>query len=257
VGSIEISDYLDVLARVEDLPDFIDGLLETLDKNDGIAWEVLDLYNIVDESPSLAIFEEKSLTKGWKFEQIPLQHCPYVPIPGDWETYLANINKKQRHEIRRKIRRAESYESEWGDAVEWYFVENGDNLEQEIEDFMSMMAQDQAKERFLTEDMRQNMQIASRAAFDAGWLQLAFLTVGGKKAAGYLNFDYDNIIWVYNSCLNYELGDLSPGWVLLGYLLQWTNENNRARLDFMRGDEDYKYRFGGIDRRVYRLTIRR
>ena len=27
-------------------------------------------------------------------------------LPGDWETYLAGIDKKQRHEIRRKMRRA-------------------------------------------------------------------------------------------------------------------------------------------------------
>jgi len=35
--------------------------------------------------------------------------------------------------------------------------------------------------------------------------------------------------------------------VLLGYLLQWANEQQRAAFDFMRGDEEYKYRFGAID----------
>ena len=42
--------------------------------------------------------------------------------------------------------------------------------------------------------------------------------------------------------------DLSAGWVLLGYLLRWANENQRAEFDFLRGDEDYKYRFGALDR---------
>jgi len=52
-------------------------------------------------------------------------------------------------------------------------------------------------------------------------------------------------IWVYNSGINFEYSAYSPGWVLLAYLLQWANENHRERFDFMRGNEDYKYRFGG------------
>jgi len=77
------------------------------------------------------------------------------------------------------------------------------------------------------------------------------------KAAGYLNFDYGNHFWVYNSGLDYNFGYYSPGWVLLGYLLEWANVNKRQAFDFMRGDEDYKYRFGGVDRFVMRAQIRR
>ena len=51
--------------------------------------------------------------------------------------------------------------------------------------------------------------------------------------------------------------ELSPGWVLLGYLLQWANEHKRAEFDFMRGDEDYKYKFGGQNRHVMRAKVTR
>ncbi|MEW5830742.1 MAG: GNAT family N-acetyltransferase, partial [Chloroflexota bacterium] len=70
-------------------------------------------------------------------------------------------------------------------------------------------------------------------------------------------FDYDNRIWVYNSGLDFGFRDLSPGWVLLGYLLQWANENGRREFDFMRGDEDYKFKFGGIQSWVMRVKITR
>jgi CelD/BcsL family acetyltransferase involved in cellulose biosynthesis len=43
--------------------------------------------------------------------------------------------------------------------------------------------------------------------------------------------------------------------VLLGHLLQWANENDRSEFDFMRGNEDYKYKFGAVDRFVTRLTV--
>jgi CelD/BcsL family acetyltransferase involved in cellulose biosynthesis len=117
------------------------------------------------------------------------------------------------------------------------------------------MAQDPEKAAFLTDVMRSQMKAGVHAAFRAGWLQLAFMEVDGEKACGYLNFDYDNKIWVYNSGLDRKFMDLSPGWVLLGYLLQWANENKRAEFDFLRGDEDYKYKFGGLDRHVMRVKI--
>ncbi len=253
LGSIEISDYLDLIAAPQDLPDFIDALLDYLSGSDVPAWKVLDFYNILENSPTLSLLTSAAQRRSWQVQQERLQHCPYIPIPGDWETYLAGIDKKQRHEIRRKIRRAETNEP----PVSWYIVDNEDTLDAEIDHFLALMAQDPEKDRFLTDVMRTQMRASVHAAFQAGWLQLSFLEVGGQKAAGYLNFDYRNRLWVYNSGLNYEFRELSPGWVLLGYLLQWANEHRVHSFDFMRGDEDYKYRFGGIDRHVMRLVVRR
>ena len=122
---------------------------------------------------------------------------------------------------------------------------------------MALMAEEPDKARFLSEEMRRQMHLACRAAFDNGWLQLAFLEANGCKTAGYLNFDYLNRIWVYNSGLDRTCLDLSPGWVLLGYLLQWASENKREEFDFMRGDEDYKYRFGAVDKQLVKVTVRR
>lgn len=257
LGSIEISDYLDMLGCMEDLPLFTEGLLNLIAKDDSLDCQVLDLYNILEDSPLLPSLRNNAESLGWSVQQEKLQHCPYIPIPGDWETYLAGIDKKQRHEIRRKIRRAESWESEWNEPVRWYAVEDSDALASEMEAFMDLMAQDPEKDRFLTPMMRTQMQAAARAAFDNHWLQLAFLEVGKTKAAGYLNFDFDNHIWVYNSGLNFNFRELSPGWVLLGYLLQWANDHQRSRFDFMRGDEDYKYRFGGVDRFVVRVRLQK
>lgn len=253
LGSIEISDYLDLIVHTPDLSDFLDKLLALLHGRQAPEWEVLDLYNIPENSPTLPALKAAAEKRGWQYNLEKLQPCPYVPLPGDWDTYLAGIDKKQRHEIRRKIRRAESYE----EPVRWYIVEDGETLDAEIEDFLELMAYDDEKTQFLTDVMRTQMRAAVHAAFEAGWLQLSFLEVGGVKAAGYLNFDFDNHIWVYNSGINFDYGGLSPGWVLLGYLLQWANKNQRAAFDFMRGDERYKYKFGGIDRFVMHATVRR
>ncbi len=251
LGSIEISDYLDVLCQPEDLPAFMEALLEHLESSPEPASHLLDWYNLLENSPTLPALQSAASVRGWEFSQQPLQHCPYIPLPGDWEKYICSIDKKQRHEIRRKMRRADEYYL----PTRWYIVEDGTNIEQEINAFLDLMSCEPDKAKFLTPAMREQLRAIMKAAHASGWLQLAFIEVNGEKAAGYLNFDYQNHIWVYNSGLDFRFRELSLGWVLLGRLLEWSNANARASFDFMRGDEDYKYRFGAIDRQVMRVTL--
>ncbi len=253
LGSYEISDFLDLIVRPADAESFIHGLLGYIQGElaSRLNLDALDFYNLLDASPSLELLQNAAVKRGWKAESTRLQHSPFIKLPGDWDAYLAGIDKKQRHEIRRKIRRAE--ESEF--AVNWHIVETEKQLAQESEIFLDLMNQDKDKQDFLTPAMRKQMKDIMHKAYDMGCLQLAFLTVNSSYAAAYLNFDYGNRIWVYNSGLDYDYTDFSPGWVLLGYLLRWANENGRSEFDFMRGDEDYKYKFGAVDRFVNRVTI--
>lgn len=253
VGSIEISDYLDLIVSPSNLKVFVEALFDFLTGPQAPDWQVLDFYNIVETSATLTALQQGTARRGWTYTQTELQHCPYIPLPSDWDSYLAGISKKQRHEIRRKIRRAENHTL----PMRWYTVNDAASLDEGIDAFLALMAQDEEKKRFLTEIMRSQMRAAVHAAFDAGWLQLSFLEFDGENAAGYLNFDFGDHIWVYNSGLNDEFRELSPGWVLLGYLIQQAIKQGCKAFDFMRGDEDYKYRFGAIDRYVVRAMIRK
>jgi CelD/BcsL family acetyltransferase involved in cellulose biosynthesis len=276
LGSIEISDYLDIIARPENVTRFLSELLPFLAGLDtarpgsansgsanpgsanGSGWKVLDWYNILEDSPTLPALEQSASALGWAYQAEKLQHSPHVPLPKDWETYLAGLDKKQRHEIRRKMRRMEGE-----NQARWYIAANGGatgaaaTIEAEGRAFLDLMAQDPSKAAFLTEPMRRQMLDTLLCAHQEGCLQLAFLEVGGEKAAGYFNFDYRDRIWVYNSGLDARFREHSPGWVLLGYMLQWAIENGRQEMDFMRGNEDYKYRFGAVDRFVMRAAVRR
>ena len=253
LGSIEVFDYLDFIVRRQHLPGFISALLDWLGSLSVSDWQVLDLYNLIDSSPTLPLLEAAAAARGWHCSLQQIQPSPYIPLPGDWEAYLAGIKKKQRHEIRRKMRRLEE-----GDvSTRWYVVEDASQLEAEMDAFLDLMAQDPAKVSFLTGQMRDHMQRIARCAFQAGFLQLSFLEIDGGKAAGKMAFNYRRRLLAYNSGVDQQYLDYSPGWVLLGYLLQWANENGMEEFDFMRGDEEYKYRFGAIDRFVMRATLQR
>jgi CelD/BcsL family acetyltransferase involved in cellulose biosynthesis len=253
VGSIEISDYLDLIVRKEDHARFVSGLLDFLASLDEPAnWSGLDWYNLPDSSPTLAALKAEAAQRGWTHLEEMYRPTPVITLNGSFDEYLSRVEKKQRHEIRRKMRRAE----ESGRGVRW-FISDMSDVEAETEAFLSLMEHNDDKAEFLRDAMREQMRAVIRTAHENGWLWLAFLEADGKRIAACLNFDYGNKLWGYNAGVNRDFMDLSPGWVLLGYTLQWACENNRSEFDFMRGDEDYKYRFGAANKYVMRVKVTR
>jgi len=252
LGCIEISDFLDLIVSADREREFIEGLLKFISDQlipQGI--RSVDLYNLLEDSPTVSLLSEAGKTAGFEVSKVVLQQAPFITLPGDWDAYLESIDKKQRHEIRRKMRRAAEADA----RVEVYYTTEQAKVAQDTQAFIDLMALDPEKAAFLTLAMREQFKISIQRAFENGWLQLAFLTVDGENAAAYLNFDYQNRIWVYNSGLDRRFMEYSPGWVLLGHLLMWANENKRSAFDFLRGNEDYKYKFGGVDRFVCRVTL--
>ena len=251
VGSIEISDYLDLIVRPDDHARFLAGLLDFLASSATDDWSALDWYNLPDSSPTLAALKAESEKRGWNHHEEIYRPTPRITLNGSFEEYLSRLEKKQRHEIRRKMRRA----AESDKNVRFHVIDSTSDIEFEMNAFFDLMVQDPNKEKFLHPEMREQMTVTIRNAFERGYLWLAFLEVNGSKAAASLNFDYKNKLWGYNSGVGREHMELSPGWVLLAHVIQWCTEHGRTEFDFMRGDEEYKYRFGGVNRFVMRARV--
>ena len=259
IGSIEISDYLDLIVRTDDHARFISGLFDFLATDEVRAgsprpynWSGVDWYNLPDSSITLTALKEEAAKRGWTHLEEIYRPTPRIALNGDFDEYLSRVEKKQRHEIRRKMRRAE----ESGRGVRWFISDMAD-VDAEIDAFLSLMEQDQGKAGFLREPMRNQMRAVIRTAQENGWLWLAFLEADGQRIAAALNFDYNNKLWGYNAGVNRAFMELSPGWVLLAHILQWACENKRTEFDFMRGDEEYKYRFGAVNKYVMRVKLTR
>lgn len=253
VGSIEISDYLDFIVPIETVEPFVEALLLALEEKGPREWEVLDLYNIPQESPSLQALQDAADRRSWAATQERLQPCPVITFDGTWEDYLTSLTKKQRQELKRKMRRVERDPS----GAIWKLVNPEDDAATVANEFLELMTTDLRKVEFLTPAMRVQFQQLIEAAHKNGWLHLSFLDVGSRHAAGYLSFDYGNRLWVYNSGVNAAYLSLSPGWVLLGHMIRWAIENDRHEFDFLRGDEKYKYQLGGQETYIYRIKISR
>jgi len=250
VGSIEISDYLDLIVREEDLPRFLTGLIDFLASSLTETWSAIDWYNLPDSSPTLAALKADSEKRGWNHHEEVYRPTPRIALTGTFDDYLMSLDKKQRHELRRKMRRA----SESG-RVRFHIIDKDADIEPELKAFFHLMVQEPNKALFLKDVMRDQMSNSIRAAHEYNYLWLAFLEIDGVKAAATLCFDYKNKLWGYNSGVSRDFMELSPGWVIMGYTMQWCCENGRYEFDFMRGDEDYKYRMGGVNKYVMRARV--
>lgn len=252
-GQIEVSDYLDFLCPQAHLHAFLSGLLDFIRTEPGLLSRDLDLANFQDDSTSLQILSELSEQKGMQYSSEVLQPSPYIPLQPSWEAYLASISKKQRHEIRRKMRNAEARHE-----TDWYYVTAAHDVPAEVQAFIEMMRNDPSKVAFLTPEMERFLAETALKAFNVGQLHLSFLTFDGRKAAAYVSFLAGGKLWVYNSAWEPAFAPCSPGWVLLAKEITWAIDNHLTEVDMMRGDEVYKYRFGGIDRQIvsFRTSVR-
>ncbi len=254
VGSVDPSDYLDfIIARGREADVgalIVDALAADRD------WDRMDLYNIPQASPTRAWLVQAAAARGWQVTDERQVASPVLALPGSFEAYIAGLGKRERHEMRRKLRRAEAM-----DGLRWYLVDGefASELEPEVEAFLDLMARSRAdKEAFMTPQIRRFFHEGVRAAHRGGWLQLAFLEVEGRKAATYLSFDYDDRLMIYNS--GYEPDDLqavSPGIVLIARLIEHAIEQGKRIVDFMRGDEEYKYHLGAKDTWVHHISVAR
>jgi CelD/BcsL family acetyltransferase involved in cellulose biosynthesis len=250
LGSREVADYLDVIVHRDRLEDFLEALLTRLERE---AWDQLEFDNILESSPTLPIVEAGARRRGWWTQRAQGKPCPVVSLAGGWEGYLSRLHRKQRHELRRKMRRALVHP----EPVEFRLVQEAGAVEAEMEAFLHLMGLDPAKARFLTPAMRSFFHRLAVAGAEGRWLRLGVMLVAGRRAAGYLNFVYRNRLWIYNSGLDPTFLSLSPGWVLLGHLIETAAQEGIQAADFLRGEEAYKTQLGGVPRFVEHLTVGR
>jgi CelD/BcsL family acetyltransferase involved in cellulose biosynthesis len=72
-----------------------------------------------------------------------------------------------------------------------------------------------------------------------------------------VTFDDGDSVYYYNAGVEPDARELSPGVVMVACYMQRAIEFGRRRVDFLRGDEPYKYEWGAVDEPIERLLIQR
>lgn len=261
-GASYHADYATILAAPADLPAVAEAVVAALAD---LPWEAVDLRRLRDGDPAAAALAEafgrREMTQGWTLNLEREDVCPVARIQSgaDFEGVMAGLDKTARHEIRRKVRRAEAA-GEVGLAP-------SDGRAADIEAFIDLHQRrwgaaglfpptpggDQSR-RFV----RRLLELAGPGAPGGpGPVRLDFLVVGERRIAAGLTLETPEAILYYNAGVDPEARDLSPGVVIVERYLRRAVADGRRRLDFLRGDERYKYEWGARDEPILRLLVRR
>jgi CelD/BcsL family acetyltransferase involved in cellulose biosynthesis len=254
VGCVDVSDYVDWVLRQGQEEAALAALLDTLGNELAHEWGELSLCNIPDGSPTLELLAPLAQARGWQVTRAIEEVVPLFRLPESWEAFEQMLRGKARRELRRKLRKAGPYS-----GVDWYIVGPEHDLSAQVDAFIEQLIKSHPeKADFMDARNRAFFHALGRATFDAGQLQLAFLTLNGQHIGAYMNFLYGERVMVYNSGLDPAAYRLSPGIVLMAHLIRHAIERQEHEIfDFLRGDEPYKYSLGGTDTHIYRLRVKR
>jgi CelD/BcsL family acetyltransferase involved in cellulose biosynthesis len=248
IGSADVCDYLDfVIARGMER-DFFNILLNDL-KAKGI--KHLDLRSLRPDSTVLTDLVSTAQSRGYEVICQPEDVSLEVDLPSTWEEYLATLDKKQRHEVRRKLRRL------WETGnIEHRCLQ----LSQEVEDYMGTflklfsLSRDE-KAHFMTAQMESFFRSLAKAMAEVGLLRFGVIELDAQPVAMTMGFDYDDSHYLYNSAYDPQFNYLSVGLLCKVLCLKESIEKGKKKWDFLKGDETYKYQLGGRQVPLYKCHI--
>jgi CelD/BcsL family acetyltransferase involved in cellulose biosynthesis len=249
LGNEDTFDYNDFVIRPGFESTFFATLLEYL-KEQRVS--TLELPSLMETSPTLVFLPKLARLQGYEVAISEENVVPGLPLPSLWEEYLSGLSRKDRHELRRKLRRLESQENR-----QLYCLTDPEQVSDRFDDFLTLMRQSQGdKSDYMTPDRERFFYLMAQRTAQLGFLRLFFLEMEGKPVATCICFDYGSTRLLYNSGFNPDYGYYSVGLILIAYCLRDSIEKGLSYFDFLRGSEEYKYHLGGQKHTLYRVVVK-
>ena len=201
----------------------------------------LEFSFIREDSPSFEVLKEL----GGKIEEV--DEAPYLDLPKTWEEYLDSLDRHNRHELKRKMRKIENEDVQ--------IVLSSSSVEDIQELFRLMELSSDEKKRFLSDKMKDFFQEIIFLFYKNKIAELIFLRMEDINIAATLSFYYRDDVLLYNSGFDPKYGYLSAGLLLKAHLIKLAIEQKKKRFDFLRGNERYKYDLGGKKRKLYKFRF--
>jgi CelD/BcsL family acetyltransferase involved in cellulose biosynthesis len=252
-GGVDLSDHLGFLFRPGRAQEVATTALVHLLLEEGAgAAPALDLHYLPDASVALEALRRAAEPLELRQELTQEEVSPEVTLDSDFEGYLTGrLNKKDRHELRRKLRRLDA------ERPGWSLVTQADlGLEAALDAFFPILrASGPHKVEFLTPQVEAFIRSACRRLEERGWLRLQFIKADGRLTAATLGFTVSGTWHLYNSGYEPEAAALSPGLICVAEGIRVAIEEGSQTADFLRGSEGYKYHLGAVDKPLWRLQL--
>ncbi len=174
-----------------------------------------------------------------------------VELPEDWESFLGRLTGKQRHEVRRKMRRFQE-----AGAVNLRCADRPREIAVAMEDFLRLFRLNRPeKAAFMQAPMEGFFRALAERLGDAGLLRLFSLDLERRPVASAFCLDHGGRRYLYNNGYDEHYGRLSVSLLCKILSVQDAIHAGLAIYDFLKGDEVYKERLGGREVALYEVRI--
>lgn len=249
VGGVDVADYLDVIAVAGREEEVWKALVPAVAQR---PWRRIELCPVPAASPTGAVLPALAAAAGLSCRVVIEDRCPVVELPASWDAYLAGLPGKDRHELRRKVRRA---------AAAHPHVEVARTpaaMAALMDGFVALHRKSKVgKARFMDERMEGFFRQLGSVLAEAGLAALWLLWLQERPAAALFCLEHAGRVGLYNSGFDPEARAMSPGVVLIARTIEDAIARGFRCYDFLRGEEPYKYGFGARPTDVLRVTLER
>ncbi len=248
IGNVNLCDYCDFVVAPGEESIFFNVVLDDL-KNKGVNY--LELRHVRPESSVLNYLVDVAKNRGYEAscheEAVSLE----LDLPLSWEEYFDRLTAKQRHELRRKLRRLE----EMGN-VSYRVVESKEVVDGLMDTFFKFFVESREdKAVFLTPERESFFRLVTGAMAEAGLMRFGILEVDVVPVAIVMCFDYRDTLYLYNSGYDRQYDFLSVGLLSKASCIKDSIQRGKRKFDFLKGNEVYKYQLGGKEVPLYSCRI--
>ena len=172
-------------------------------------------------------------------------------LPASWDAYLKKLDDKQRHEIRRKLRRLQE-----AGAVTYRTLEDPVSVMGSFDQFLALFRSSrQDKEAFMTESMEAFFKSLAGSLAACGIMKLSFMDIDNQPAAAVMCFDYHDTMYLYNNGYDRRFRAVNAGLLCKVLNIKDSIARGLQKYDFLKGDEQYKHRLGGTKVQLFRCRV--
>ena len=242
----ELTDEQDVVASANHAPEAARAVARWIaaERPSRVALEY-----VPEEAPTLAVFDEVLSAAGYRVTRERMVTSPRITLTGDYESYVQGLGKKERHELRRKLRR---FESAPGAGFRWAKDQERPAV---LDRFFELHRLSKGeKAAFMTAEAESFFRDIADALAPTGRLRLGVVSAHGEDAAVLFAFAYGDTLALYNAAYDPALGSLSLGIASHAFAVRDAIAQGFKTYDLLRGDEPYKYDLGAVDRWLGKLT---
>jgi CelD/BcsL family acetyltransferase involved in cellulose biosynthesis len=249
----EVTDYCDFISCSGIRREFF-GRLGDYFLDNGMKYPRMEFINIPENSRTLLEISRWAGENGMECEMEKGETVPVLSLPESYEMFLQGMGRKNRHELRRKIRRLEGL-----DKIRLEQITEAEKSEPAVKEFISLHRKsDPHKREFWN---RQGMTVffekLTSLYLKEQWAEFHLLFADTSLIAALLVFLNENTSFFYNVAYDKNYASYSPGFFLFDHAIKRAISQNRSFVNFLRGREKYKYFFGAQDSKIYNLKLTR